>query len=286
MVKNKTKSRIALSIALIFLITAAVVAYLFFDMTNKANPDPDPNNTAPAEESLFPYVDWDYWQSINPDIIGWVTVPGTNIDYPIMQAHADDPDYYLHHDIYGNWSVYGVPYLDAECEETGLFNSPNGVVFGHHMNDDSMFADFANYSDSNYAQEHQMILVQDPDHQIIYYPRCAEIINANELTKRTSFNDDEDYRNWYADIIDNAVMVLDSTTEPDSLITWCTCSYNYFGNERTLVYSSAQEVYWQSEESLEKERQEALEQVQAALEETSQGSTDTTTTSTTSITEE
>ena len=107
---SKTKMRIAAVFAVICFVGAGFLAWLYFDMTAKANPEPSPN--AEQGDSLFPTVDWDYWQSINPDIIGWVTVPGTTIDYPIMQGHSDDPEYYLHHDIYGNWSIYGVPYLD------------------------------------------------------------------------------------------------------------------------------------------------------------------------------
>ena len=93
-------------------------------------------------------------------MIGWVTVPGTNIDQPIVQAHADDPTYYLHHDIYKNYNIYGCPYLDSECEELG-FESKNAVIFGHHMNDGSIFSAFAEYSDQEYAEEHQKILLQD-----------------------------------------------------------------------------------------------------------------------------
>lgn len=254
MVTNRAKSRVALIIAAAFLIAAAVLGFLFFSMTENANPSPSPNTEEQAYDGLFPVVDWDYWKSINPDVIGWVTVPDTQINYPIMQAHEDDPDFYLHHDIYGNWSVYGIPYLDASNEETGLFNSKNAVVFGHHMNDGSMFAAFADYSGEQFAQEHQMILVQSPDKKVIYNARCVEIIDGTSLAKRTEFLDETDYMTWYQDQLVQAVVALDSDTIPDSLITFCTCSYNYFASERTLVLASEEEIYWQSEESLAQER--------------------------------
>ena len=56
------------------------------------------------------------------------------IDHPVVQAHADSPTWYLSHDVYGNWNIYGCPYLDADCEEEG-FGSQVAYVFAHHMDD-------------------------------------------------------------------------------------------------------------------------------------------------------
>ena len=52
----------------------------------------------------------------------------------MVQAHADSPTWYLSHDVYGNWNIYGCPYLDADCEEEG-FGSQVAYVFAHHMDD-------------------------------------------------------------------------------------------------------------------------------------------------------
>lgn len=70
-------------------------------------------------------VDWGYWQGVNPDIIGWVTVPGAGIDYPIVQAHEGDPDHYLRYDVYGGWNYHGVPYLHWKCADVGLLGAGN-----------------------------------------------------------------------------------------------------------------------------------------------------------------
>lgn len=241
MATNRTKSRVAMIFAAMLLFAAATVMVLFSQMTEDANPSPSPEaGEEVTDPDGFPVVDWDYWKSINPDVIGWVTVPGTKIDYPILQAHSNSPEYYLHHDIYGNWSVYGVPYLDAENEEDGLLGSANAVVFGHHMNDGSMFAAFADYStDKAYAKEHAKILVQTPETKAVYHARFAQIINGLKNLKRTEFGSAKDYRDWYDSAREDASVVLDEKSEPTTVITWCTCSYNYFGNERTLVYSSA-----------------------------------------------
>lgn len=245
MAKSSRVPKIPLVFAAILLIAACALGGWLYQMTQAAHPSPSPN-TEISSDSLFPEVDWAYWQAINPDVIGWVTVPDTGVDYPIVQAPADDPEYYLHHDVYKNWSIYGVPYLDAACKDIGLLSSRNAVVFGHHMNDGSMFAAFADYSDPAFASDHAVILVQTPDAKQVYSTRLVEIVNGAELAKRTDFKDEADYRAWYDEQVSDAVVALDAEIKPQTVMTFCTCSYNYSSNERTLVIASAQN-------SLEKE---------------------------------
>ena len=89
--KARTKSRIAFGLALALLLCGAGVLLLLQAWRSAANTPPSPGADASvaAEEdpqSPFPEVDWDYWQGVNPDVIGWITVPGTTINSPIVQA--------------------------------------------------------------------------------------------------------------------------------------------------------------------------------------------------------
>ena len=73
------------------------------DMASNPKPSPRAAQTTEAEaEDGFPDIDWDWWKKENPDVIGWVTVPGTGIDLPICQARDEDPTFYLAHDAYGS----------------------------------------------------------------------------------------------------------------------------------------------------------------------------------------
>ena len=109
---HNRKSRAAFAAAAVFLAVAAILFGVLLHFYRDASPSPSPNGTpqetatesAGGRESEFPTVDWDYWKSVNGDVIGWITVPGTDINHPILQAHASDPDYYLHHDIYRNYN--------------------------------------------------------------------------------------------------------------------------------------------------------------------------------------
>lgn len=89
----------------------------------------------------------------NDDLIGWISIPGTRIDYPVMQT-KDDPDFYLKHAFDKSYSNYGVPYAAENCDAD---ISDNMVLYGHHMNNGSMFSDLCKYADEDFYREHKTI---------------------------------------------------------------------------------------------------------------------------------
>ncbi len=89
----------------------------------------------------------------NSDFVGWISIDGTNINYPVMQT-IDNPNYYLKHSFEKQYSDYGVPYVQENCD-LGL--SDNCVIYGHHMNNGSMFADLCKYENEDFYQSHKTI---------------------------------------------------------------------------------------------------------------------------------
>ena len=87
---------------------------------------------------------------INSDVVGWIKIENTNIDYPVMQ----NEDYYLHRNIYKNYSSHGTPYLAEYCN---VQYSDNLIIYGHHMNDNSMFAQLDNYKKYSFYENHKYI---------------------------------------------------------------------------------------------------------------------------------
>lgn len=120
---------------------------------NSTLPEKPANETAPAEPELH---DLAALQKDNPDCIGWVSITGTSIDFPIMQS-KDAPEFYLKHDFDCNYSEYGLPFLDARCD---LDTSGNLIIYGHHMNDGSMFSALLKYEDKGYLAEHSEIILE------------------------------------------------------------------------------------------------------------------------------
>lgn len=89
----------------------------------------------------------------NDDLIGWISIPSTGIDYPVMQT-KDNPDFYLKHAFDKSYSNYGVPYAAENCDAD---ISDNIVLYGHHMNNGSMFSDLCKYEDEDFYKEHKKI---------------------------------------------------------------------------------------------------------------------------------
>ena len=90
----------------------------------------------------------------NSDIIGWIKIEDTKVDYPVMQTPAD-PNYYLKHDFEKHYTDYGCPFMQADCDE--LCPSDNLIIYGHNMKDGSMFADLAKYRSKDFWQTHKTV---------------------------------------------------------------------------------------------------------------------------------
>lgn len=90
----------------------------------------------------------------NSDMVGWIQIEGTNIDYPVMQTPAD-PNYYLKHDFEKNYTDYGCPFMQADCDASTP--SDNLIIYGHNMKDGSMFADLARYRSKDFWQSHKTV---------------------------------------------------------------------------------------------------------------------------------
>lgn len=235
-----TRSRtVAMAVGAAALAAAAFLGTWVVACHIGARPVPDPTGALPAEDAPdgFPAVDWGYWQSANPDVIGWLTIPGTTVSYPILQAPAEDPTFYLHHDAYRAWNYVGVPYLDAGCAD-GLL-SGNAAVFAHHIKvGEPMFAPLASYADAAFAEAHPEVLIQTPAAKRRLTVMAAARIPGSSPTKRVSFEGPEDFRIWYAERLEEAAVVRDETV-PARTTTLITCSYEIWPeDERTVVYAA------------------------------------------------
>lgn len=90
----------------------------------------------------------------NSDMVGWIQIEGTSIDYPVMQTPADS-NYYLKHDFEKNYTDYGCPFVQADCD--ALAPSDNLIIYGHNMKEGSMFADLAKYRSNDFWQAHKTV---------------------------------------------------------------------------------------------------------------------------------
>ena len=99
-------------------------------------------------------LDWSRLQGINKDIYAWIYIPGTKVDYPVLQSTSDD-SYYLNHNIDGTKGYPGCIY--TEMANSKDFSDFNTVIYGHNMKNGSMFHDLIKYEDEEFYRDHKTI---------------------------------------------------------------------------------------------------------------------------------
>ena len=106
--------------------------------------------------------------AMNNDMAGWIRIEDTPINYPVMYT-PDNPDYYLKHNFYKESSAYGVPYIAEHCDP--MEPSDNVIIYGHHMNNGSMFAGLMNYEDRDFYERHKTVrfdtLTETAEYEVI-----------------------------------------------------------------------------------------------------------------------
>ena len=137
----------------------AVAALVQPDNTPQPGTDPGQTgnnaggNTGEIDPALIAFEKYGAVYEQNRDFVGWISIDGTNINYPVMLT-IDNPNYYLKHGFDKQYSNYGVPYVQENC---ALDLSDNVVIYGHHMNNGSMFADLCKYESENFYREHTTV---------------------------------------------------------------------------------------------------------------------------------
>lgn len=90
----------------------------------------------------------------NPDMAGWISIEGTNVNYPVMHT-PDNPDFYLKHSFAKEYSAYGVPYIAENCNPAEP--SDNLLIYGHHIKGGKMFGALVDYKEKRFYEEHKVI---------------------------------------------------------------------------------------------------------------------------------
>lgn len=175
---------------------------------------------------------------INPDIVGWITIGDTNIDYPVMQK-KDTQDYYLYRDFYGKQVSRGCLYAEEACD---LFApSDNVIIYGHMMKDGSMFADLAKYTRKKFWQDHQFVelktLLTSHTYQIVCVFKTTATAGEG-FAYHTFINAeyDSDWNDFWKNCRKNAFYDTGLDLYPgDKIITLSTCEYTLTNGRLVVV---------------------------------------------------
>ena len=148
----------------------------------------------------------------------------------------DNPDYYLKHSFEKTWSDYGVPYIDEGCI-MGISN--NVVIYGHHMNDGSMFAELCNYTDMDFWREHPIIhfdtLSSFGEYEIVAVFKFNTNKETFKYNEWATMNEAE-FSEYMEEV--HARQLYDTGIDAeygDQLLTLSTCEYTYKNGRLVVV---------------------------------------------------
>ncbi len=161
-------------------------------------------------------IDLGWWQSHYNDIIGYIYSPGTPISYPI--AYDGDNVYYLHHDLYGNYSEYGTIFLDARVPDD--FSGRHNVLYGHHMSDGSMFASISHYKQQWYYDAHPYYYLYTNNGTYRVELFAGIVVPGEHEVFNTSLSSGQLQR-----FIDQSTFYSGKGVPSGQIMTLCTCSY-------------------------------------------------------------
>lgn len=181
------------------------------------------------------FVDLSALQAEYPDIQGWIFIPGTCVDYPVLQSSADEPEYYLRRTYKGERRTAGSIFFQWDCSP----ESKNLVVYGHNMNDGTMFAVLQKMADEAFRKEHSQILLQTSDGLREYQVAAVLKTDIQKLPfNRTEFADDADFLSFQKKLFAQSLYKPETIPGVDSrLLTLVTCSYEW-ESARTVVIAA------------------------------------------------
>lgn len=198
------------------------------------------------QENELPHIEWPALRRQYPDIVGWLFCPDTPINYPIVQGV--DNAYYLTHLADGTYNKHGAVFVD--CRADTLFVDDNTLIFGHNMQDGSMFSGLLNWGNATYAAEHPTVYVMTPaaDYAVQIYTACVvEVTNAVYKTEL-----DADKAAWLDQCARLSYFTADfMPTVQSNIVTFSTCSG---GDKRFVVQGAAISVQRNLDENATKGR--------------------------------
>ncbi|MDR2163289.1 MAG: class B sortase [Clostridiales Family XIII bacterium] len=179
-----------------------------------------------------PYIGrWKKLYAKNKDFVAWLKVPGTKVDYPVMQRKGS-PEYYLHRDFCGERSASGTPFLAGICDIEKP--SDNLIIYGHHMRSGLMFASLTKFTDKNFYRKHHEIMLLTRDglkRYAVHSVFTAQVYTGSNdefrYYDKADFAGEADFGRFMDEVKDRRYYSTDAKASfGDKFITLSTCEYS------------------------------------------------------------
>lgn len=176
----------------------------------------------------------------NNDMVGWISIPNTKINYPVMQS-VDEPNFYLKHSFDKSYTDYGCPYVGESCNVSKP--SDNLIIYGHHMKNGSMFSDLEKFKSKDFWETHKTFsfdtLYEKQTYEVVaIFKTVVYTDSANEF-RYYQFSDAETPEQFdeYIQTVKEKVLYDTGVSAEygDKLITLSTCEYSNKNGRLVLV---------------------------------------------------
>ena len=175
-------------------------------------------------------IDWKRLKEINPDIVGWVYVKGTNIDYPVVKGKSNRE--YLHKTFRKKYAYGGCIFIDSNCD---INSSQNVIVYGHHMRNGSMFADLVKFRSTSFAKKHAIYFFTP---QKCYQLNAFSAYAQKEIPSfPIEFVHPDQFEAFKQKVSSSSDIEAEYPKEAKKIFTFITCSYEA-NDYRTYVHAA------------------------------------------------
>lgn len=194
-----------------------------------------------ADQNACPItVDWESLKAVNDDVVGWIYIPGTNVNFPVYQGETNDT--YLRTSATGEYAIGGQIFMDYENARPGMVDRQT-IIYGHHLNNGAMFAQIDEFANQSGLESLQTIWYLTETATYELEPLCFYKTPATNADARTvTWATDDDFHSYLSGLVDQATAKSDAAAARISsiskVLTLCTCDYeNDFGksNGRGLL---------------------------------------------------
>ena len=204
-----------------------------------ATPAPKPQASKASTDPLERVIDFATLQSTkNADIYAWISVPGTNIDYPVLR-HPTDDGYYLYHNLNGSQGYPGCIY--TENYNSKEWTDPVTVLYGHDMRStNSMFHQLHNFEKQNFFDTYEFFYIYTPDKTLKYQIFSAYVHTNEHLLGNHNFGNKDEFDSFFGTVLgtNNTVSHVRDGVAVDSnskVVALSTCIKNQ-PNNRYIVF--------------------------------------------------
>ncbi len=190
------------------------------------------------DASGVPIIDFNALAQTNPEVVGWIYVPGTNINYPVVQAKGNNSKY-LNTLFDGTSNASGAIFLDGDDIAPGMVDQQT-TIYGHHMNDGSMFNVISDTTDQATFDSIEFVYYITRDATYKLRPLATKVVEDTYAKARTpNFEGDDGLKNYLSEMLDGASAVASDATDraasATKVVTLVTCRSLSLSNTRAVM---------------------------------------------------